>query len=268
MTDFATTTYGDRVGYDRRGSGSGLVFIAGAGPFRAVDPETTETAERAADLGLTTVVFDRLGRGDSPADGALDLDRELAAIAAMIEVAGGRAVLCGHSSGCSIALRAVAAGLPVSGLVLWEAPVAAPADETLAWAGEFERLLDAGEYEDAQRQYMRDMPPEWLAGIEALPEWPLIAAGVVSTRADAQSLVWATAALESGALSSIEVPVLATYGTETFEEMPIGAKLIVNAIHDGTEKAMPGAAHSWQPEPMAMELAEFTRACAALTSRR
>ncbi len=66
MTDFTTTARGDRVAYDRYGSGPGLVFIAGAGPFRAVDPITTETAERAADLGVTAVVFDRLGRGESP----------------------------------------------------------------------------------------------------------------------------------------------------------------------------------------------------------
>lgn len=264
MTEFTHTAYGDRVGYDLRGSGPGLVFVAGAGPFRAMDPWTTETAERAAELGLTTVVFDRLGRGESPAEGVLDLDRELAAVAAMIEVAGGRAVLCGHSSGCSIALRAAAARLSVAGLALWEAPVAASADETQAWSDEIERLIDAEDFENAQRHYMEDMPPEWLAGMEASPEWPMIAAGVVSTRADAQSLTWTTAALESRSLETIDVPVLATYGTETFDDMPIAAALIVKAVQTGTEKAMPGADHMWQPEPMAKELAEFTRACAGV----
>ena len=260
MTE-ATTAGGDRVAYDRRGAGPGLVFVAGAGPYRAIDPWTTETAERCAALGLSTVVFDRLGRGESPADGVLDLDRELAAVAAMIEVAGGTAVLCGHSSGCSIALRAADEGLPVTGLALWEAPIAAPADATRAWAAEIERLIDAGELEDAQRHYMKDMPPEWLAGMEATPEWPMIAAGVVSIRADAQSLAWATAALASGALRRIEVPVMTMYGTETFPEMPIGAGLIVSAVPKGTEKEMPGAQHAWQPEPMAVELAAFTQAC-------
>ncbi len=260
MTDFIRTARGDRVAYDRRGSGHpAVVFIAGAGPFRAIDPWTTETAERLEALGVTTVVFDRLGRGESPADGVLDLERELAAVATMIDVAGGSAVLCGHSSGCSIALRAAAAGLPVTGLALWEAPVAAPADETQAWSDEIERLMDAGDYEGAQRHYMKDMPPEWLAGIEASPEWPMIAAGVVSSRADGQSLAWATAALESGALDRIAVPVLAMYGTETFPVMPAGAKLIVEAVPNGTEKEMPGAGHAWQPEPMAAELAAFAK---------
>ena len=114
MTEFTTTALGDRVAYDLRGDGPAVVFIAGAGPFRAIDPSTTETAELAAERGIRTIVFDRLGRGESPADGRLDLERELAAVAALIEVVGGSAVLCGHSSGCSIALAAAVSGLPVS----------------------------------------------------------------------------------------------------------------------------------------------------------
>jgi pimeloyl-ACP methyl ester carboxylesterase len=257
MSEITTTARGDRLAYDRYGTGPGLVFIAGAGPFRAIDPITTETAQRAADLGVTAVVFDRLGRGESGAEGLLDLDRELAAIAAAIEVAGGTAVLCGHSSGCSLALRAAAAGLPVTGLALWEAPVATDAADTRAWADEIERLIDAGDVQGAQRHYMKDMPPEWLAGAEASPEWPMIAAGVVSTRADAQSLAWATAELATGSLTGVDVPVLTMYGTQTFDEMPIGARMIVAAVANGVEKEMPGAMHSWQPEPMATELAAF-----------
>ena len=62
VTGTATTAGGDRVTYDLRGTGPAVVFVAGAGPFRAVDPITTRTAELLADAGVTTVVFDRLGR--------------------------------------------------------------------------------------------------------------------------------------------------------------------------------------------------------------
>ena len=163
MTEFTTTATGDRVAYDLRGAGPALIFVAGAGPFRAIDPWTTETAERAAQQGITTLVFDRLGRGESPAQGQLDLERELQAIQALLDIVGGSAVLCGHSSGCSISLRAAATGLPIDGLALWEAPFAGVAADTQAWSDEVEQRMDAGDPEGALSHYMKDMPPEWLA---------------------------------------------------------------------------------------------------------
>jgi pimeloyl-ACP methyl ester carboxylesterase len=108
---------------------------------------------------------------------------------------------------------------------------------------------------------MKDMPPEWLAGMEASPAWPALASVVAAYRADAQSLAWAQRALEDGTLD-VTVPVLAMYGTETFPEMPVAAASIVAQVPKGTEKEMPGAMHSWEPGPMAAELAEFARACA------
>jgi pimeloyl-ACP methyl ester carboxylesterase len=172
MTEFTTTTTGDRVAYDLRGTGPALIFVAGAGPFRAIDPWTTETAERAAQQGITTLVFDRLGRGESPAEGRLDLDRELDAIQAMLDVVGGSAALCGHSSGCSISLRAAAAGLPVDGLALWEAPLAGAAADTRAW------------WEDGGLGGIRK-PVLAMYGTETFPEMPVAAARIVEAIPDA-----------------------------------------------------------------------------------
>ncbi|WP_125776002.1 alpha/beta fold hydrolase [Antribacter gilvus] len=264
MTTHATTGRGDSVAYDLRGSGPALVFIAGAGPDRATDPITTATAELAAAQGLTTVVFDRLGRGESPAEGRLDLDRELDAIATMIEVAGGPAVLCGHSSGCSLSLAAADRGLPVTGLALWEAPLSDPAEVTQAWADEVERLLDAGDHQNAMRHYMKDMPPEWLGGMESSPEWPVLARTVASYRADAQSLAWAQRAIEDRKLGGIDAPVLAMYGTETFPGMPEAAADIAAGVRDGSTTAVAGAWHSWEPEAMSAELVAFTKRCAGV----
>ncbi|MGF0117267.1 alpha/beta fold hydrolase [Promicromonospora sp. Marseille-Q5078] len=257
VTGTATTAGGDRVTYDLRGTGPAVVFVAGAGPFRAVDPITTRTAELLADAGVTTVVFDRLGRGDSPATGRLDLGRELDALAAAIDVASGPAVLCGHSSGCAISLRAATAGLPVTGLALWEAPLELGADETGAWAAEIERRTDAGDLEGATEHFMKDMPPEWLAGAKASPDWPALAASVVSQRADAQALAWATRALEDGGFAGLDVPLLAMTGTDTFPGMPEAARLLADAVPDGTAETVAGAEHSWEPEAMAARLARF-----------
>src|SRR5688572_18345727 len=102
MSPSTTTSRGDRVVYDRYGSGPAVLFVSGAGPYRAIDPVTTATAERVAAHGLTAVVHDRVGRGESRVAGRIGLDRELDAITALLDAAGGSAVLVGHSSGCSI----------------------------------------------------------------------------------------------------------------------------------------------------------------------
>lgn len=269
MSEFVTTERGDRVAYDRRGpeSGLGVVFVAGAGPFRAIDPETTATAERLAEVGVASVVYDRLGRGESPAEGVVDLDRELAAIAALVEVAGGRTVLCGHSSGCSIALRAAVDGQRLDGLALWEAPIVPDTDDTAEWVAEFLRLLEAGDLEGAQVHYMKDMPPEWLEGLRESPIWPVMVSQAGSLRPDAQSLDWATSAPHAELFGDIGVPVRAMLGTETFPEMTASAASLVAAIPGAIRVEVAGADHSWEPEAMAAELEAFVRSLPLDTSR-
>ena len=262
MTELTTSSRGDRVAYDRAGPDGpapAVVLVAGAGSLRGAEVVATTAGLLAAD-GLAVLVPDRLGRGASEAGGVLDLDRELEALRAVVDVAGGHAVLCGHSSGCAISLYAAAQGLGVDGLVLWEAPLSAPAGPTADWADGFVRRVDAGELEAAQEWYMKDMPPEWLAGAKASPAWPAIYAGAVSLRADAQAMRWATAGLGSGALrDQVRVPVLSVYGTATFPGM-VEASARLRSVLPQTEVAeVAGAHHQWEPTAFAPVLAAFVR---------
>lgn len=269
MTEFLTTDLGDRIAFDRYGDGPGLIFVAGAGPFRAIDPITTETAELAAEPGLATVVYDRIGRGESaPADAVtnIGLDRELAALRALIDVLGGSAALCGHSSGCSISLAAAAQGLPVTALALWEAPIA-PVGTVAEWIGEVERRMDAGDLEGALAHYMKDMPPVWLEESRKDPRYPEYVAQVVSYRADGESLVWADSGPHAQIFADVRVPVEYLLGTETFDEMHVAAASVLAAIPGSVKKEMPGAFHSWEPAPMAAELATFVRTAAGAAQR-
>lgn len=260
MSEYVITTKGDRIAYDRRGSGPGVVFIAGAGPFRALDPWTSETAELAAALGITTIVYDRLGRGESPAAGRIDLERELAAVAALIESAGGSAVLVGHSSGCSISLAGAASGLAVDGLVLWEPPLGLIRGGARDWAAEVERRIEAGDLDGALAHYMKDMPPEWLEGARQSPTYPETVARVPSYRADGESLAWAESAPPAELFRDIRVPVEVLLGSETFPEMFGAAELIAGAIPGATWRQVPGANHIWEPAAFAPKLAEFVMA--------
>jgi pimeloyl-ACP methyl ester carboxylesterase len=262
MTEFAATSAGDRIGFDRYGEGPGVVFVAGAGPYRAMDATTTETARLAAEQGVQTVVYDRLGRGDSQAEGDLTLERELDAIAAAIDAVGGSAVLVGHSSGCSIALAAVDAGLPVTALALWEAPIGQFAGGAAQFEADFLRHLDAGDFEAAQREYMRDMPPEFLAMASQDPAWPQIVLGSRTYRADARSLAWAEELPAVERFARITVPVLVMVGATTFPGMRETAAALVAALPTATFREMPGAMHDWEPAPMADALAALAKAAA------
>lgn len=260
-TQYARTSAGDRIGFDRYGDidAPGVVFIAGAGPFRAMDSTTNETAKLAAARGAQTLVYDRLGRGDSAAEGDLTLDRELAAIGAAIDEVGGSAVLVGHSSGCSIALAAADAGLPVTALVLWEAPIGQFEGGAAQFEADFLTHLDAGDFEAAQKEYMRDMPPEFLEMAMQDPAWPQIALGSRSYRADARSLAWAEELPAAERYSRITVPVLVTIGAETFPGMRETADALVAAMPTATFREMPGAMHDWEPGAMAATIAEVAR---------
>lgn len=259
MTDYVTSELGDRIGFDLSGSGPALVFVVGAGPYRAGDPHTTATARRASELGLTTLVYDRLGRGDSRVDGPIALDRELAAVAAAIEAAGGRAALCGHSSGCAIALAAAASGLPVTALVLFEAPIGGIAGGAGAWAEEFRRRLSADERESALQWYMKDMPPEWFEGARSSPGFAGMLAQLDGHQPDAEALAWAESAPLGELLGGIRVPVEALVGEQTLPVMPVAAAAIAAAIPGAAHGTIPGAFHQWEVEPMAAEVARFVK---------
>jgi pimeloyl-ACP methyl ester carboxylesterase len=83
-------------------------------------------------------------------------------------------------------------------------------------------------------------------------------ASVVSQRADAESLAWAASAPHAELFADIAVPVLTMHGEQTLDEMLASSADIVESIPGAVLKGMPGAHHSWEPGPMAEELARFT----------
>ncbi|MHA6695011.1 hypothetical protein [Homoserinimonas sp. A520] len=103
----------------------------------------------------------------------------------------------------------------------WEAPLSPEPSGAREWAGEVERLIDAGDRAGALKLYLKDMPPEILEAVQSFP--PMIEqAG--SLRPDAESLAWA-------------------------ESVP----------HAASWRRTAGAQHTWQPDSMAEELAGFMR---------
>src|SRR4051794_14708663 len=213
MTEFVTAEDGTRIAYDREGEGPAVVFVGGAFQHRANDTETRDLASRLAARGLTVLNYDRRGRGESGGTAPFTLADELTALRALIAAAGGRAALFGMSSGGAISLAAAAAGLPVSGLALWEVPIDGEEDPG---PGEFlvelREKIRAGNGGATVEFFMKDFPPEWVAGAKASPGWADMTAVSPSLEVDAESLAVASSAPRAALWGGIRVPVLALVG--------------------------------------------------------
>jgi len=117
-TLFVTSADGTRIAFDRLGEGPPLILVSGLLCTRRT---MTALAHRLAQQ-FTVINYDRRGRGDSSDTVPYAVEREVEDLGALIAAAGGAASIYGHSSGAGLALRAAAAGLPITRLVLHEPP--------------------------------------------------------------------------------------------------------------------------------------------------
>jgi pimeloyl-ACP methyl ester carboxylesterase len=104
--------------FERLGEGEPVILVSGASTSRPIHASLAELL--AADF--TVLNYDRRGRGDSGDTLPYGVEREIEDIGAVVTAAGGSAAAFGSSSGAVLALRAAAAGLPITRLALWEPP--------------------------------------------------------------------------------------------------------------------------------------------------
>jgi pimeloyl-ACP methyl ester carboxylesterase len=258
VTEYATSTDGTLIAFDRYGSGPAVIFVPAAMQFRALSRQSGDLAQSLADQGFTVVVYDRRGRGDTAAKGPFTLAAELADLRALTGEVGGRAGLVANSSGCAISLAAAAAGLPVTALALWELPLG---EELGSQGAEFltglRERVDAGDEVGTIEFYMRDMPPEWLESAKRSPVWPVVTAISATLVPDAEALAWTQTAPHAELFSSIRVPVLAMHGTEALPLFPTAAQVIVAAVPNGRVATVAGREHGWDVGEMTRVLADF-----------
>jgi pimeloyl-ACP methyl ester carboxylesterase len=115
-----TSADGTTINYERVGSGPSLVLVDGAFCGTRFGPSRALAKELSSDFTVT--FYDRRGRGGSGDTQPYSVEREIEDLAAVCKAAGGAPCLYGISSGAALALEAVAAGLPVKRLAVYEAP--------------------------------------------------------------------------------------------------------------------------------------------------
>ncbi|WP_127580481.1 alpha/beta fold hydrolase [Paenibacillus koleovorans] len=171
---------GTTLAYDIHGSGPALIYITGAGCFRKFKP--IEQDAKVFGTAFTVYNYDRRGRGDSGDTQPYAIEREIEDIEAMIDTAGGKAHLYGHSSGAVLALEAaLRLGGKVDKVVLHDLPYVPNEAERVSYGrlGETVRqLLDAGRNKKAMKTFLKGigMPGLFVALLPLFPGWKTMAA--------------------------------------------------------------------------------------------
>ncbi|NVI86855.1 alpha/beta fold hydrolase [Actinomadura sp. BRA 177] len=251
---------GTRIAFDRTGEGPALVCVGGA-----LNDRGSGAALAALLAGRHTVLtYDRRGRGGSGDTPPYAVDREIEDLAAVLDAAGGSAAVYGMSSGAVLALRAAAAGLPVTRLALFEPPFHSGHDDRLtrarAYNTELTGLLADGRRGDALALFMGSvgMPAEMVAQARGAPMWPAL-------EALAPTLAYDSAVMDDGGggampealIGRVTVPALVLDGGDSPAWMRDTAARVAGLLPAGTHRTLDGQTHDVAPGVLAPALAGF-----------
>jgi pimeloyl-ACP methyl ester carboxylesterase len=251
-----TSADGTEIAYDWVGRGPVLVVCVGAFCTRHAFVAPDDLARH-----FTVVTYDRRGRGDSGDTKPFEPEREYEDLAAVAAATAGSEppFVFSHSSGAAIALRAAAAGLPVAGIVAYEAPFTN--DETqpppVEPAEHIRQLVGAGRNRDAVIFWMKDVvhvPEPVLAQLDGAP-W------VTALEPLAPTLPYDLAVTAGGVpadeLGKIDAPVLILGGGNSPAWFRRSVAEQAAAIPGAQLRMLDGYDHNAPPEVIAPILTSF-----------
>ena len=247
---------GTTIAFDRMGEGPPVVLVTGG----SVDRMSNAPLAQELVSDFTVLNYDRRGRGPSGDTPPYAIEREIEDIEAMLEAAGGSANLYGTSSGAALALRAAAAGLPVTKLALWEPPFildenARPPKDQVE---QYETMVAEGRRGDAAEYFMTrvvGMPPEFAAQARKEPWWPNQEALAHTLAYDAR--IMGDYSLPTDLAASVKVPTIVIAGGADMPFMRETAQALVDALPDGQVRFLDGQGHNVDPTILAPVLKKF-----------
>jgi pimeloyl-ACP methyl ester carboxylesterase len=255
--DTVASADGTMIAFDRYGDGPPVIMTVGAFNTRS----QTEPLAKALAPRFTALNYDRRGRGDSGDTAPYSVEREIEDIATLIQQAGGPASVFGHSSGATLALKAAAAGLPITHLVLYEPPFntggnypALPA----GFAAELAGLVSAGRRGDAVELYQTQavgIPQEVVAQMRHAPFRPSLEAIAHTLAYDAAII--RDRSLPAGLLAAVTVPALVITGDQSPPFLRDAAHAAAAAMPQGRLATLPDQGHDLSADATAPVMAGF-----------
>jgi pimeloyl-ACP methyl ester carboxylesterase len=257
----AVSRDGTRIAYDAQGSGPAVILVAGALCSRL--SWSGRGLVKELSRSFTVCNYDRRGRGDSGDTPPYAVEREIEDIEALMDAAGGSAILYGHSSGASLALEAAARlGDTAVKLALYEAPYNDDPVAKAAWGAytrELGQLLAAGRRGDAVALFMRYLgtPAPAIEGMRTAPLWPGLEALAPTLAYDHTAIMGSEAAVPRERAAGIRVPALVMNGSSSPPFMHETARALSQAIPRAQLRVLQGQGHDVAAAVLAPVLAEF-----------
>ncbi|HVK21428.1 MAG TPA: alpha/beta fold hydrolase [Actinokineospora sp.] len=255
-----TSADGTTIAYETHGTGPALILVDGALCHREMGP-SRDVAKELADR-FTVYCYDRRGRGGSGDSADYGVDREIDDLAAVIAAAGGSAHVAGFSSGAALALAAAQRGLPITGLVTYEAPFIVDGSRSPVPAStpaDLRDLVRDGERGAAVKRFMKlvGTPAVFVAIMRWTPVWKKLTA-VAHTLPYDLSIVTPNQAgrpLPEGCYADIKAPTLVLDGGKSPQWIRTAQSAVADAVTGAEYRTLPGQTHMVKAKALAPELA-------------
>ncbi|GAA1865717.1 alpha/beta fold hydrolase [Actinomadura bangladeshensis] len=247
---------GTTIAYEKTGDGPPIVLLNGA--FR--DHTIFDQLVPELSPHCTAYVYDRRGRGESGDSPSYAVAREIEDLAAVIDEAGGRAVVFAGSCGANLALEAALAGVPITRLALHEPYYRVEGHRRPAadFAANLRALLADGKRGEAAEYFLSelmDLSPEMIADWRRGPLW-------AENEANAHTLLYDTALcgdfnVPVQRLAALRIPALVVNSDGTSDWFRDAARATAAALPNARGMQLPGSWHRVQMDVLARVLADF-----------
>ena len=256
-----TARDGTSIAYTKRGSGPPLIIVDGAFCYRENGP-ATELAALLAEQ-FTVFTYDRRGRGESADTAPYAIEREVDDLRAVVGETGTAPFLLGISSGGALILHAVASGVGVKEIALYEPPYIAGDNGPHSFEGARNRLqslVSAGDRGGAVSFFMTDVYGAPRAFVFAMPF--LMPNAWQRNKLVVHTLLYDLTILDdrsvlNGRSSSITVPTLVVGGEKSPKVLRDAVTAVANALPNGQSLFLPGQDHNISSPALALVLFEY-----------